>query len=265
MHYAIGDVHGCFDALTRLLDAIDYDSSHDVLWFVGDLVNRGPDSLAVMEFVTTLPDSTILILGNHDLHFLAVAHGLVAANPKDTLEDLLAVSHQRFIEFFLKAKLFHYDASLDFAIVHAGIPPQWDLPMTQAYAHEVELILQQDPKGFLRHMYGDQPEQWNDTLQGWDRYRVITNYLTRMRFCDPSGRLDLKSKAALGTQPPGYLPWFEYPRLFNSPIIFGHWAALQGQCHAKNCFAIDGGCVWGGHLQALCLETKVRTSVPSTR
>lgn len=267
MHYAIGDVHGCYNTLLRLLDQINYEPLTDTLWFVGDLVNRGPDSLAVMEFVRQCPPTTVVILGNHDLHFLAVAHAVVAEQAKDTLSGLLKVDNlKEIVNFLRQQKLFHYDENLEFAMVHAGVPPQWSLSQTQQHANEIEALLQSDKLlDFLQHMYGDQPDIWDEQLSGWDRYRIIVNYLTRMRFCDKNGKLDLTAKAKLGSQPAGLLPWFDVSRrcLAETKIIFGHWAALQGELKRENCFAIDGGCVWGGTLIALCLETQQRVSVDS--
>jgi len=267
--YAIGDVQGCFAELMQLLDKINFDSIHDKLWFAGDLVNRGPKSLEVLRFVKSLGDKCVVVLGNHDLHLLAVVFGGHRFNDEDTFVDVLdADDKDELLHWLRSQKLSHYDKNLNFIMTHAGIPPFWDLSKTQQCAQEVEQMLQSDRYvEFFKHMYGNQPDNWQDDLLSWNRYRYITNAFTRMRYCDSEGRLNLTEKGPLGSQPMHLIPWYE---LLNSSwkefnIVFGHWAALMGEsnetCIAKNIFAVDTGCYWGRKLTALQLETKQLFSV----
>jgi bis(5'-nucleosyl)-tetraphosphatase (symmetrical) len=211
--YAIGDVQGCYDALHRLLDRIAYDPGKDKLWFVGDLVNRGPDSLAVLRFVRTLGDRTAVVLGNHDLHLLARAEGQMRNAKKDKLDDILTAPDRDDLLTWLRHRpLIHHDADKGFTMVHAGFPPQWDLPVAMACAREVEQILRGPRyRDYLAAMYGDEPSIWSANLTGMERLRFITNCLTRMRYCDPWGRLDLSSKGHPATQPAAAPPWFRIP------------------------------------------------------
>jgi bis(5'-nucleosyl)-tetraphosphatase (symmetrical) len=256
--YAIGDIQGCYDALRRLLDAIDYAPARDRLWLTGDLVNRGPQSLDVLRFVAGL-DDVVCVLGNHDLHLLALAAGSEAARKRsrDTLDAVLAAPDREPLLAWLRARpLAHYDEALGWLLVHAGVAPQWDLAQTLACAREVEATVRGDAAtDFLAHMYGDEPARWSDTLRGIPRQRFITNCLTRMRYCDAGGRLDLDSKGPPGSQPAGLLPWFRAPqrRTARVPIVFGHWAAL-GFLDEPTLLALDTGCVWGQGLTAVRLD-----------
>jgi bis(5'-nucleosyl)-tetraphosphatase (symmetrical) len=256
--YAIGDVHGCFQELQNLLSRINYNSTSDTLWFVGDLVNRGPQSLETLRFIQGLPDTTIVLLGNHDLHFLAVANGYAKPSAHDTLDALLAAQDcKQLCDWLRRQKLFYHDSVLGFIMVHAGIAPQWSRVQAATLAKEVERILVTDDyKDFLQNMYGNTPECWRDDLTAWDRLRSITNYLTRIRFCDEQGTLDLTSKSKIGTQPAGFFPWFDIKtrKTKDDKILFGHWAALQGKVSTDRIYALDTGCVWGGKLSALRLE-----------
>lgn len=262
--YAIGDVQGCFESLQCLLEKIQFNPQQDRLWFVGDLINRGPDSLATLRFLYSLRDSIEFVLGNHDLHFLAVAHGLRKRNQSDTLNELLsAPDKQQLIDWLMQGKLIHTDEALGFTMVHAGIPPQWSLHEAQTHAREVEAFLQSRYSGeLLTNMYGNLPNRWKNKLIGLDRLRLITNYFTRMRFCTDEGELELESKDNISTAPQGYAPWFlhENRKTRDDNIVFGHWAALEGRVNAPNIFALDTGCVWGGELTALRLDDKVRFS-----
>ena len=256
--YAIGDIQGCMEPLQCLLKKIGFDPSKDHLWLAGDLINRGPDSLAVMRFLYSIRTSLTVVLGNHDLHFLAVALGHRKPGKHDTLDNLLnAQDLQQLISWLRSCKLFHHDALSGFSMVHAGIAPQWDIAQTQGYAREVEAVLQSDEiDNFLINMYGNEPAVWNEGLRGQDRLRVITNYLTRMRFCSAEGELNLEDKTGIDDTPAGFMPWFQHParKTQNNKIIFGHWAALEGKTNTPNVFALDTGCVWGGTLTALRLE-----------
>ncbi|HEY5716932.1 MAG TPA: symmetrical bis(5'-nucleosyl)-tetraphosphatase [Motiliproteus sp.] len=263
--YAIGDIQGCYSELCQLLDKVGFSDS-DQLWLTGDLVNRGPESLATLRLVKTLGSRAITVLGNHDLHLLAVAHGQRSSS-KDTLAQVLnAPDRDELLHWLAQQPLLHHDLTLGYALVHAGIPPQWKLKHAERYAAEVEAVLRSDQAPlFYAAMYGNTPAAWSDELHGMERLRLITNYLTRMRFCTGDGTLELTTKTAATQPPPGYRAWFEHPER-KSPgkrILFGHWASLEGRCNTPNCFSLDTGCVWGGSLTALCLETGQHTSVAS--
>ncbi|MEJ2687182.1 MAG: symmetrical bis(5'-nucleosyl)-tetraphosphatase [Gammaproteobacteria bacterium] len=257
--YAIGDVQGCFDELQALLDKIGFDRATDRLWFCGDLVNRGPKSLEVLRFVRDLGPRAATVLGNHDLHLVAVARDPGCTNPKDTLTPVLeAPDCGELIHWLREQPLVHHDAELGFTMVHAGLVPQWDLHTALRCSAELEATLQSDDYGgFLDHMYGNQPRAWSDDLRGWARLRFITNCCTRLRYCDEEGHLALKAKGPPGSQPPGYRPWFEIPRRASRGlrIVFGHWSTL-GSTDAAGVFPLDTGCVWGGALTALRLDGK---------
>ena len=263
--YAIGDVQGCFKPLIQLVNKINFNPQHDCLWFVGDLVNRGPQSLEVLRFIKNLGDRTRVVLGNHDLHLLAVHYGVRQEYPDDTLQEILtAPDRGELIAWLQRQPLAYYDAALDFAMVHAGFAPMWNLQTALQHADEVSQVLQGEKViAYLQHMYGNIPELWDESLQGFPRLRLITNYLTRMRFCDPYGRLDLKIKSSLLDAPKGFYPWFLVPEraTADNNIVFGHWAALKGQAEHPHVFALDTGMVWGGCLTAMCLETQARFSV----
>lgn len=265
--YAIGDVQGCLKTLQALLKKINFKPEDDQLWFCGDLVNRGPDSLATLRFVKSLQDtskkgktSAVVTLGNHDLHLLAVAFGATNERKSDTLTPILrAPDRDDLLDWLIQQPLFHQDKKLGFCMTHAGIPPQWSIAETRNYSREVEEKLT-SPKArkFFQHMYGNTPDKWDENLKSWERLRLITNYLTRMRFCTPKGKLDFNSKGLLEDCPKGYIPWFESPKRNKDKlhILFGHWAALQGKCSNPNIYALDTGCVWGKQLSAFRLDDK---------
>ncbi|MGQ0657085.1 MAG: symmetrical bis(5'-nucleosyl)-tetraphosphatase [Chromatiales bacterium] len=268
--YAIGDVQGCYRELRELLDHIRFDPGRDRLWLVGDLVNRGPDSLSVLRFVHELGPVAVSILGNHDLHLLACAWGDRRLRGQDTLEPILAApDREPLLHWLCQRPLWHHDAVPGVAMVHAGLPPQWTVAAAQRHAQEVESVLRSDGRAeFLRHMYGDEPDCWSDDLNGWARLRFITNCLTRMRFCSRNGRLDLKQKGPPGTQPGKLLPWFAVPGRASrdTRILFGHWATLpvaSPDTRSHNVVGLDTGCVWGGRLSALRLDDGTLFSVPS--
>lgn len=258
--YAIGDIQGCLSRLQALLGQIKFNPSHDRLWFAGDLINRGPESLQTLRFIKNLGPAALVVLGNHDLHLLAVASGAASLKPQDTLKEILTASDgEQLCQWLRQQKLLHDDPGLGYVLVHAGLAPQWDLVKARQCAREVEKILRgNDYLSFFKHMYGNRPEQWQEELVGWERLRFITNCLTRIRFCDKDGRLDLTTKEGLAKAPSGYMPWFAVPERKNQNqnlrILFGHWAALRGEAFGMNVFPLDGGCVWGGKLLAMRLD-----------
>jgi bis(5'-nucleosyl)-tetraphosphatase (symmetrical) len=257
--YAIGDIQGCYDCLRRLLDKLKFDPAVDRLWFTGDLVNRGPASLKTLRFVRKLGDSAVTVLGNHDLHLLAVAEGVVEARRKDTLNAVLkSKKRDELLDWLRHRPLLHYDKKLRFVLVHAGLAPQWKLKQARKAAREVEAALRGDDyRTFLKQMYGDMPDLWSDSLKGWERLRYITNCLTRMRCCDQKGRLDLSYKGSLVHKDKRLMPWFRVPRrpTRKHRIVFGHWSTL-GPVTDENVYPLDTGCVWGGYLTALQLDKR---------
>jgi bis(5'-nucleosyl)-tetraphosphatase (symmetrical) len=263
--YVIGDVQGCYDELQTLLASLAFDPQRDAVWFVGDLINRGPKNLETIRFIRGLPNTRI-VLGNHDLHFLAVATGVQKASRSDTLEDLLAAPDiDDIIRWLRHLPLLHHDPAHNCIMVHAGLPPMWNIETCLARALEVQQALQ-GPNyiDFLTGMYGNQPDVWADELKGIARLRVITNYFTRLRYCTAEGRLELMHKT--DTAPAGYAPWFTFPRPAPSlPIVFGHWAALDGITHVDTAIALDTGCVWGRSLTAMRLEDGKMTAVAAQR
>jgi bis(5'-nucleosyl)-tetraphosphatase (symmetrical) len=255
--YAIGDVQGCFDELQELLDAIGFDRASDRLWFVGDLVNRGPASLATVRFVRDLGECAVVVLGNHDLHLLALARGHVKTRKDDTLEEVLAAPDRADLLEWLRGRPMIHVAE-NTILVHAGLLPQWDVTAAQALALEVETELR-GPRysKFLKTLYGSRPDRWSDDLMGADRLRVIVNAMTRMRFCTPEGVMEFETKGETAHPPKGYLPWFDVPerKSAGSTIVCGHWSAL-GLRLAPRLLALDSGCVWGGQLSAIRLEDR---------
>lgn len=257
--YAIGDVQGCHDELLALLDSIDFDPSHDQLWFVGDLVNRGPKSLETLRTIRSLGDAAITVLGNHDLHLLAVASGISRTKHRDTFADVLgAPDRDELLDWLRRRPLIHTNG--EFYLIHAGLPPQWDMNQAQKLAREAEEALRMGGgRDLLWHMYGDEPRCWEDTLTGWERLRFITNCFTRLRYCRSDGRIDLKQKGRPGTQPKDLMPWFELPdrRSLGAKIIFGHWSTLKFSA-SQGTWCLDTGCLWGGELTALRLDASLQ-------
>lgn len=267
-HYVIGDVQGCFQELQLLLNQISFNPQQDKLWFVGDLVNRGPDSLGVLELVYQLQDNITIVLGNHDFHLLANYFGARHARADDTLEPILQSPRAQILcEWLMQQPLFHYDPKLNCAMVHAGVPWQWDWATAKTRSIEVQQVLQNPvtAKEWMQTLYGNTPIDWRDDYHQWDRLRYIVNAFTRMRFVDQNGALDFTSHHMLGQQQQHSLPWFEFPnrKLANIPLFFGHWASLNGQTHSENVIALDTGCVWGGRLTAYRIEDKTIFSVKS--
>ncbi|NER59792.1 symmetrical bis(5'-nucleosyl)-tetraphosphatase [Pseudomonas sp. MAFF212428] len=258
--YAVGDLQGCLQPLKCLLERVRFNPSVDRLWLVGDLVNRGPESLETLRFLYAMRDSLVCVLGNHDLHLLAAWHNIERLKKSDTLREILdAPDADVLLDWLRRQKLLHYDEQRSVALVHAGIPPQWTLGKALELAGEVEQVLRDDNrlKPYLDGMYGNEPNKWNKNLTGVERLRVITNYFTRMRFCTAEGKLDLKGKEGADTALPGYKPWFAHKdrRSRHVKIIFGHWAALQGECKEPGVYALDTGCVWGGAMTLLNVDS----------
>ena len=255
--YAIGDVQGCYDELQALLERVGFNRTRDRLWFVGDLVNRGPKSLQVLRFVKELGDRAVVVLGNHDLHLLTQHEGLERKD--DTFDDVLGAPDARELVHWVRTRpMMHAEGN--FAMVHAGLLPQWTIEKSLLLAGEVEHALRApNYRDFLANMYGGKPERWDDALAGWDRLRVIVNAMTRMRFCTPDGAMEFRSD---GVKPPaGYMAWYEARRDARA-IVFGHWSA-RGLVLNERIAALDTGCVWGGSLTALRLEDRWLVQVPS--
>jgi bis(5'-nucleosyl)-tetraphosphatase (symmetrical) len=253
--YLIGDVQGCDEPLGRLLDKIDFSPSRDRIVLLGDLVNRGPDSAAVLRRVQGYGAAARSLLGNHDLHLLAVARGARKAGKRDTLSDLLAASDSEAMLEWLRHQHMALHESIgggDLLLVHAGVLPQWNVGDVLACASEVEAVLRGPALGeFLHGMYGNEPAQWHDSLAGADRLRVIVNALTRMRFCSASGVMEFEAKDDASSAPPGFMPWFDVPgrRTAQATVAFGHWSTL-GWLSRPDIISTDTGCVWGGGLSA---------------
>jgi bis(5''-nucleosyl)-tetraphosphatase (symmetrical) len=262
--YAIGDLQGCYDPLMRLLDKLRFDPRQDTLWFAGDLVNRGKQSLETLRFVRSLRDAAICILGNHDISLIAAHHGL--RKPHKSLKTLLdAPDYPELITWLTQRPLLHVDTTLGYAISHAGIPPQWDLTTAQTCAREIERELRSPTVAdWLAHVYGDQPDTWNPVATKYDRQRYILNAFTRMRYCRPDGSLEFNTKSnPFGSNQSSSListeliPWFKYPtkQTLGLTTLFGHWSTL-GYYNGNYVIALDTGCVWGGQLSAIRIDTK---------
>jgi len=287
--YAIGDIQGCFPSLMALLSEIGFDPKNDKLWICGDLVNRGPESARVLRFIRGLGQQAVAVLGNHDLTLLAVAAGSRTPRKKDTYDDVLrAPDREALIHWLRNLPLLHYDATLGFTMAHAGLPPAWDRETAAHLAGEVESVLRDDARwmDFVANMYGNEPDQWSGALTGWGRLRFITNGLTRLRYCQEDGALDMSESGPPGSQEPHLTPWFALPgrRGAGERILFGHWATLVlspspgvdparadrsgpapatrpdlfdffTDLHEKyRVYPLDTGCVWGGELTALRID-----------
>jgi bis(5'-nucleosyl)-tetraphosphatase (symmetrical) len=259
--YAIGDIQGCCDEFEALLAQLQFDRARDRLWLTGDLVNRGPRSLDVLRLVKSFGSAAITVLGNHDLHLLAAA--LTPGEqlkPQDTLGLIFeAPDRDELLTWLRSLPLLHHDAALGYTMIHAGLPPQWDLATAQSCAAELEQALRDEERcvELFTHMYGDQPNRWSDDLRGVNRLRFITNCLTRLRFCRADGTLQLKFKGKIESAPPGVLPWFRVPqrRTRDLRIVCGHWSAL-GYHDGDGVLSIDTGCVWGDKLCAVRLDQR---------
>ena len=258
--YAIGDIQGCYDELQALLDVLKFDFRNDTLWLTGDLVNRGPRSLEVLRFVKSLGECAITVLGNHDLHLLAVANGHADRKKDDTLAPVLeADDRDELLQWLRSRPLMHHDEIRNISLIHAGLAPQWSLQDAVQCAREVESELQSDNYNeFLARMYGNQPDRWATDLKRWERLRFSVNCFTRLRYVNGNGRLKLKTKGASGSQAEGCVPWFQAPKRKTSKekLVFGHWSTL-GFYDADNVIGIDGGCIWGGQLTAVNIDSVI--------
>lgn len=265
--YAVGDIQGCYDEFSALLDAIAFEPGTDTLWLVGDLVNRGPRSVETLRLVKELGDSVVCVLGNHDLHLLALVLDGDVPVAADNLSDVLrAKDCDELVDWLRRRPLAHFDAGLNTLMVHAGVLRSWTVADTLERAGEVaDALAGEGAREFLHAMYGRQPDAWSDELTGHDRLRFITNCLTRIRYCTLEGRLDFKQKLPPGTQPEGLHPWFEIPDRLTAEtrIVFGHWSTL-GLIRSNKLLALDTGCVWGGELTAVRLDRDAQpVQVPS--
>ena len=272
--YAIGDIQGCYDALRRLLDKIEFEPGKDTLWIAGDMVNRGPDSLATLRFLKSIKKHCVAVLGNHDLHLLAVADNIRGLKKKDTLMPILkAPDADELLEWLRFRPVLHHDPKRKMTMVHAGIPPIWNLKQAIIHAQKLEKALRSDDyQDILRYLFrNDSINSWETALTRKARLKMIAAYFTRMRFCDAHGRLDFENKGGLVPARQSkkasyqYAPWFSFPEspMYHKQIIIGHWAALDGYSGCRNIHALDTGCVWGGRLTAMNLKTFKRISVRS--
>ena len=256
--WAVGDVQGCYEQLRRLLDSVSFDPAHDTLWLVGDLVNRGPQSLETLRYARSLGERAVTVLGNHDLNLLALSEGLRKPHRGDTIDDILkAPDRDELLHWLRTRRMMH--AGAGYAMVHAGLLPQWTIARALELAAEVETALAgPDYRELLVNMYGNAPTAWDESLEGYDRLRVIVNAMTRLRLCDAEGRMEFSHKTGLLGMPSGYMPWFDVPGRASAatPIVCGHWASL-GLCVRDDLAAIDTGCVWGRELSALRLHDRV--------
>ncbi len=255
--YAIGDLQGCYTSLQALLAKIDFDSTHDRLWLVGDLVNRGPGSLECLRFVHGLGKRATVVLGNHDLHLLAVAEGLSKVGKRDTIQPILdAPDRDDLLNWLRHRKLLHFDEG--YLMVHAGLLPQWSLTEALALAGEVEALLRgTNYRAFLKNMYGNMPDHWESALTGDARHRLVTNVMTRMRILNENDELNFEFKGEMASIPQGFVPWFtkRHHAFADKTILAGHWSAL-GLHITSNFIGLDTGCAWGRQLTALRLEDR---------
>jgi bis(5'-nucleosyl)-tetraphosphatase (symmetrical) len=254
--YAIGDLQGCDRELRALLALVKFSPDRDRLWFVGDLVNRGPGSLATLRLARTLADNAVVVLGNHDLHLLALAHGAHRRRRSDTLDEVLAApDRDALLEWLISRPLAHAEG--DDLMVHAGVVPQWSVALTLSLAREVGAALRRDPRALFDHMYGNEPDRWDARLTGMARLRFAINVLTRLRVCTADGRVDLTMKGEPPPPPSPLRPWFEHAHRASrdARVIFGHWSAL-GLMRRRGVIGLDTGCVWGGALTAVDLDSE---------
>ena len=263
--YAIGDLQGCFVELQDLLRHVGFNPKQDRLWLVGDLVNRGPESLDVLRFVKDLGERATAVLGNHDLHLIMRAEGFGRESKDDTLAPILDAPDRGELLAWLRSRpLFHVEG--EYAMVHAGLLPQWSVTQATELAEEVSVALSKKKKytDLLQNMWGSKPDSWHDDLEGWDRLRVIVNAMTRMRFCSPKGVMEFHAKGQPDNAPDGYLPWFAVPERASRThtLVCGHWSALGLRMEDK-LLALDTGCLWGGKLTAVRLEDRKVFQVPS--
>jgi len=260
--YVIGDVQGCFEQLLELLKLINFRSDCDQLWFCGDLIARGPQSLECLRFIKDLSDNALTVLGNHDLNFLASLYGFGKITTADQLASLQQAPDRQILADWLQQQpLLHFDEKQNLLLVHAGLAPDWDMTTALLANQHFQMALTHHPEALFSQMYGNAPTSWAEAITDTEKLRFSINSLTRMRYCYADGRLELKEKGEVSTNPQ-LKPWFEFWRNRQHPeIFFGHWAALQGNCTVPNIHALDTGCVWGNSLTAYCIETQRRYSV----
>ncbi|MFT6732526.1 MAG: bis(5'-nucleosyl)-tetraphosphatase (symmetrical) [Polaribacter sp.] len=257
--YAIGDIQGCYQSFIKLLKKINFNPGNDQLWLAGDMINRGPDSLKVMNYILENRSAVKCVLGNHDLHFLAVIHDCKRINPKDTFIDVLESDIlDDAVQYLSHLPLVIIDDQKQWMMAHAGIHPTWSINKALSLSAEVMKVIQSsDAVHFYENMYGNTPSIWSEAIEGYDRLRTITNIFTRMRYLDGNLALELTEKSSPKNRPDHLRPWFDFEnKLFQSKLVFGHWASLEGKCPTENYFALDTGCVWGGKLTALRLQDK---------
>lgn len=263
--YAIGDLHGCHAEFIALLDKLAFDPARDTLWLVGDLINRGPGSLACLKEVRALGSAARCVLGNHDFHLLVAARGGGRLKKRDTLQAILDAPEREALLDWLQAQpLAVFDNAT--LMTHAGVLPHWSAAEALGYSAEVQKALAGEQAGaFLQTLYGNEPARFSEALEGWDRLRALVNVFCRMRFLSADDTLDFAAKEGLDSAPDGFYPWFQFPRADDVRLVFGHWAALEGETPKARCrvHALDTGCVWGGRLTAMNLDTLERTQVPS--
>ena len=270
-NYAVGDIQGCYGEFRDLLGKINFDPNKDKLWLVGDLINRGPNSLETLDYIFNIKESCNIVLGNHDLHLISVSENLREIQELDTLDEILKSKNlYKYIDW-LKSLPFIYQeivkttkGEINFFMSHAGIPPHWSLNKASLISEELSLNLQENTEFYLSNIYGNFPSSDNESISEKDKLKVNTNYLTRMRFCNDKAELNLKEKGGLNTRIKGFKPWFYYKREFdeeNTRISFGHWAALRGETGKQKFIATDTGCVWGYELTAIELETGKRFKI----
>jgi len=260
--YAIGDIQGCYREFEQLLRAVDFKAHKDRLWLLGDLVNRGPESLRVLRYVKSLGDSAVVVLGNHDLHLLAIHYADHTARPKDTFDEILnAPDRDELMHWLVNRPVMHRDRKLKACMSHAGIPHIWSIDQAEDLAGELSNYIRTRGEEYFAGMYGNIPNPWNPSHTGMQRMRCITNYLARMRYIKPDGTLEFSKKGAPGCQPRGYEAWYELRSSEDNEIYFGHWASLGGRVANPGIHALDTACVWGESLTAQCIETGSRTSV----
>lgn len=267
--YAIGDIQGCYEEFSRLLDLIDFRESRDRLWLLGDLINRGPDNLSVIRRVMAMGDAAITVFGNHDLHFLAVHRGGHSPGRNDTFSDLLESKHVSDISDWYRHRVFfHRDKELGYVMAHAGVPHLWGAKQALALAAEVEDVIRGAKcEAYFKQLYGDEPDVWNEKWEGMERWRIITNYFTRMRLIDEKGMLNFSHKGSLEDAPPELSPWFTLrsKNPLKQKILFGHWAALEGHTGEDCIIGLDTGCVWGRSLTSLRLDDGKMYQVESVK
>ena len=267
--YAIGDVQGCYVEFCDLLEKVRFDPTQDRLWLLGDLINRGPDSLAVVRLVRSFGDAVQIVLGNHDLHFLAIHLGGHSMNRHDTFVELLqARDVDDIASWYCEQPFLVRDDKLGYAMTHAGIPPMWSVDHAESLAHEVEAVIRGKRRvAYFESMYGNKPDSWDDSLRGMDRWRAITNFLTRVRLMNTAGQMDFAPKGSVNEAPSEWIPWYELPRReeLTLKLLFGHWAAIEGHSGRDDIIALDTGCVWGRELRALCLDSGESFNVPSRK